>query len=1173
MRLFKCIILFQFFQPLGGLVYGQLVLDYPESWGTYTAPQTITLSPGFHSKGSFRAFIAPAAPVLGNAASSNQNYVQVTRYLRGYNTPPSLSVADAMRDITYYDGLGRPSQQVSVKAATRSNGSNTVYSDLAVPIVYDAYGRQERDYLPYATTAGVGGAYKTGALTQQASYYNSPPTGAGVVQIPASGSVTPSFGRKVFEPSPLNRVQEQGFPGASWQPASSRGVSGRTVSVVYNVNNTTAFATVASTRRVARYGVTVNYSTGVRTLTLASNAAYAAGELHVKVTKDENWTDADGRNGTVEEYTDKLGRMVLSRTFESNQLLSTYFVYDEFGNLCFVLSPGGTDFNPDTGTLPSTAQLNNYAYQYRYDDRNRLVEKKLPGNGWEYVVYNQNGKVVATQDANQRAKSPQQWTVTKYDALGRTVLTGLYNYGATANQNYRIALRDSAYAGAQFEVSRTTGIGYSFAAWPRSSPAVVLSVDYYDDYEIPSLPSTYKPTGYSPMTHGKSTARLVKVLGEGTGTNNMLWSVFHYDNNGYAVRQYNQHFLGGEAVTVGDYDEITNEYSFTGQVTKSTRRHYSGGTSASLRATIMTEYDFDHRDRVTNTWKTLNTGSRTLVSRKTYNEVGQLVKKELHSGNSGGSFADSVKYAYNERGWLRHGESPKFKQYLKYQDGPVPQYNGNISRQEWRHGVGAVQHYNYSYDKIDRLVSGVSNSGKDEKSITYDRLGNIKTLQRDASPLRTYDYGTAGSRLQNITGGLNTYQYDGNGNMTRDGRLDRTIGYNHLNLPVSVSGTPAITFTYDAMGRKLRSVTGTAVTDYIDGIEWEGGTLNLIQMEEGRILPTGIYEYVHQDHLGNTRSGFASDAPTTSKFQTDYYPFGLSHVGGTTSSPKNRYLYNGKELQEGLGYYDYGARYYDPFVGRWTSVDPLAESYYSHSSYNYALNDPIGKFDPNGMATFGVGVRVGLYEDENDIAEILSAIKATQEDPPVKGYLNKVWGNISAFGSGDFWYGEDGYNYKVVDDKFYRVEFDRYTLVDELPPMGELRDITGFLPLSRVAQGTKGIFLAGAAAEANVLVYLSFNAKQLVQYVGITNNFAIRAAAHLTSKGIDIVKIRGLGDLTRTQARAVEQVLIEYYGLGGKAGQSGQLLNRINSISSSREIYKNSLKEGLELLQQAGFKF
>jgi len=121
-----------------------------------------------------------------------------------------------------------------------------------------------------------------------------------------------------------------------------------------------------------------------------------------------------------------------------------------------------------------------------------------------------------------------------------------------------------------------------------------------------------------------------------------------------------------------------------------------------------------------------------------------------------------------------------------------------------------------------------------------------------------------------------------------------------------------------------------------------------------------LYEYNLKDHLGNNRVTFmgtslggAIDVAQT----TNYYPFGLvMNQGGNTkpTNQKNKYLYNGKELQddkmtaEALNLYDYGARFYDPQIGRWTTPDPLAEKYFNWSSYVYVINNPIKIIDPNG---------------------------------------------------------------------------------------------------------------------------------------------------------------------------------------------------------------------------------
>ena len=168
-----------------------------------------------------------------------------------------------------------------------------------------------------------------------------------------------------------------------------------------------------------------------------------------------------------------------------------------------------------------------------------------------------------------------------------------------------------------------------------------------------------------------------------------------------------------------------------------------------------------------------------------------------------------------------------------------------------------------------------------------------------------------------LVSGLTKYTYDGNGNMlsaanTLNGGQNKGITYNILNLPNVVTiPTGTYTYTYDAAGNKLRMVKvisrSTTNTDYIGGIQYSGTpteSIAFIQTEEGKAVPYGTssydYTYYLGDNLGNTRITFDTKYGRDSLLQKDdYYPFGLE-INPSTSSPKNEYLYNKKELRRTL---------------------------------------------------------------------------------------------------------------------------------------------------------------------------------------------------------------------------------------------------------------------------------
>ena len=129
---------------------------------------------------------------------------------------PGLPVEEQQQTTVYFDGLGRPIQQVGLQASPGRR-------DLVQPMAYDAFGRQDRTFLPYA--AGTDGYYKEGALTEVLSFYNQ-----GSLAQPNVATTGHPFAQAVFEASPLNRVTEQGAAGEAWQPHSdSIAGSGHTV--------------------------------------------------------------------------------------------------------------------------------------------------------------------------------------------------------------------------------------------------------------------------------------------------------------------------------------------------------------------------------------------------------------------------------------------------------------------------------------------------------------------------------------------------------------------------------------------------------------------------------------------------------------------------------------------------------------------------------------------------------------------------------------------------------------------------------------------------------------------------------------------------------------------------------------------------------------------------------
>ncbi|TKG87899.1 hypothetical protein EYV94_27790 [Puteibacter caeruleilacunae] len=333
---------------------------------------------------------------------------------------------------------------------------------------------------------------------------------------------------------------------------------------------------------------------------------------------------------------------------------------------------------------------------------------------------------------------------------------------------------------------------------------------------------------------------------------------------------------------------------------------------------------------------------------------------------------------------LKYSSSASFPTSMAYTS---EGYNGNIAVLEWNakypDGTTKMHGQTFAYDGLNRLLCsdyGVSapngntiinfpdykgnEVGGPTGKIEYDLNGNILKLTRydgggyagaSYSNIRDIlDYRYSGNKLMAIgasgAAAPAVDTYDGNGNMTRDNHKGLSeIKYNSLNLPKQVTkGSNNIYYTYDAIGNKLINTLPNKTIKYFGNFVYEGSSLKYILTGEGRLVveaSSATYEYNLKDHLGNTRVVMAEDG--SSKQVLSYYPFGLTMETSGTST--NKYLYNGKELQEETDWLDYDARMYDAEIGRWHTVDSMAEKMRRWSLYSYAYKNPLRFIDPDGI--------------------------------------------------------------------------------------------------------------------------------------------------------------------------------------------------------------------------------
>ena len=278
------------------------------------------------------------------------------------------------------------------------------------------------------------------------------------------------------------------------------------------------------------------------------------------------------------------------------------------------------------------------------------------------------------------------------------------------------------------------------------------------------------------------------------------------------------------------------------------------------------------------------------------------------------------------------------------------------------------------YDKNDNVLSSQC-YGQTSASV-YALIiltGNLLNHVDDTATTSAYNNGF---EFKDGVKQANEYVYDANGNLTKDlNKGISNITYNVLNLPTGVTFASGgfIQYGYTADGIKRRMMykeadgSGNLVpTVYCCNVVYENGVARLLLTEEGYVtLSDKKYHYYLQDHQGNNRVVLSSSGAVEEA--NHYYPFGGVFASSGNVQP---YKYNGKELdaKKGLNWYDYGARHYDAALGRFTTVDSLAEKHYSESLYTYCYSNPINCIEPNGKD--GIYIAFPDYKISTPIGKI-----------------------------------------------------------------------------------------------------------------------------------------------------------------------------------------------------------
>jgi RHS repeat-associated protein len=489
-------------------------------------------------------------------------------------------------------------------------------------------------------------------------------------------------------------------------------------------------------------------------------------------------------------------------------------------------------------------------------------------------------------------------------------------------------------------------------------------------------------------------------------------------------------------------------------------------------------------------------------------------------------------------------------------------------------GVGGVaQRECFTYDPLDRLKTAFTTGattctgatptpfGTDPYSVgyAYDTVGDI-TSATNGGVTSTYAYAGSGHEHAPASIAGNAYAYDANGATTTRPTPSgaQTLTWNRLHQLDAVAGPGASTFVYDADGNRLLRTAGATSTLYLDGMEITaapngsgGTTVTAARFYGGVAMRTPATVTALLRNRQNS-SAVAYDLSAGTVAYQRYTPFGSRRGTTALAATDRRFL---DKSEDATGLVGVGARYYDPGVGRFVSVDPLfdAQRPQTLAGYSYALNNPASMSDPTGLMvqdpdSGGSGQSVAAKQVEQAYYRVLKAahdvdarLLTDEESYMLTKHLYPAW-------DGDDSVRDDPWGQAAVETVF------------TAGVMGIVNGARAGLTAAAEEEGGSAAARTGSRALADAVakegddvtegIYTVITAEGEV-YVGQSGNITRRLLEHVASGKISEVEA-ALAERVEVLGGKLNRELAEQLTIKSKGGIEN-LANKVNPIGVARQ--------------------